>query len=61
MREVMELWAEEGAAKDDHEVWVRWEQVERAAGEHKRGAGVHWRALRCLHDPDAYHAARAVH
>ena len=61
MREVMELWAEEGAAKDDHEVWVRWEQVERAAGEHKRGAGVHWRALRCLRDPDAYHAARAVH
>ena len=54
------MWASDDKAKENHELWLRWERAERAAGEHKKASGVHWRALRTLKDADGYHRARAA-
>jgi len=60
LRSIMEMWAADEKAKEDPELWLRWEDAERSAGEHKRASGVHWRALRTLEDADNYHRLRAL-
>ena len=51
--------AEEEEAKKSVDLWIKWEEAERAAGEHKRAAGVQWRAMRTLEDASEYHKERS--
>ena len=59
-RNLLSMWAGEERAKVEADLWLRWERAERAAGEHKRASGVHWRALRTLDEgaKDEYHRRR---
>ena len=40
-RSLLKMWASDDKAKENHELWLRWERAERAAGEHKKASGVH--------------------